>query len=307
MRPHAANPKLLENHVKNSADRDFYEAYRIASQYVQLAPEQAMQVAMMQTSDPAKTQTGSQVRINQVEEAVRDIQYGGGFFKGASLPTNQGYIASEIGRVGKFYAQNGMNTEDAIAEAKERFLATHTPVGGNYVYTAGKDIPPNFDKLATHAIEKYVEDFGEEEGIEAADLTIRPATNGYGWLIVHQMGQYPVEKSDRANLSLRSLYEMDRKRQEREKQAVIDQQGRNQKDRAAGIEPIDRIIPPMQGGLFSGDRAEAIRQRDEEDKKASGTTDDDSWNLPSIDTIFPPLKDGLFTGKRYDELNKDKP
>lgn len=230
MKLHAANPKLLETHIKDSADRDFYEAYRVATQYGQLAPQQAMQTAMMQTSDPSKFQgAGTQQRFDAIDERVKNITFGGvaGWF--ASSPKNQGYVANEIGRLGKFYAQNGMGTDDALNEAKTRFEATHTEVNGNFIYTAGKDIPANFRDLASNAINQYVKDFGKAEGIDASDLTMKPATNGQGWIIVHQQGQYPVENSARANVTLRSLFDLDQTRKKDVIQEVIDAQDKNQK------------------------------------------------------------------------------
>lgn len=236
---HAANPKLLDTHIKDSSDRDFYEAYRIATQYSKLAPEQAMQVAMMQTSDPDKVRpAGAQMRAEQIAERVDDVRYGG-LWGGKYSPSNKSYVASEITRLGKFYAQNGMDTEDALDEAKKRFEATHTEVNGNFVYTAGRDIPPNFSDLAGYAIEKYVADFGDAEDLEAEDLTIRPATNGQSWVIVHQSGQYPVENSARANVTLRSLYELDQKRRTDKAQGVVEAQSSKQKERAISKERFE--------------------------------------------------------------------
>ncbi len=233
MKLHSANPKLLETHIKDSSDRDFYEAYRVATQYGKLTPQQAMQTAMMQTSDPAKFQgAGTQQRFDAIDERVRGITFGGvaGWF--ASSPKNQGYVANEIGRLGKFYAQNGMGTDAALDEAKARFEATHTEVNGNFIYTAGKDIPKNFGELANFAIEQYVKDFGKSEGVDASDLTVRPATNGQGWMIVHQTGQYPVENSARGNISLRSLFDLEQKRRADVVQGVIDAQQKKQETRA---------------------------------------------------------------------------
>jgi hypothetical protein len=251
MKLHAANPKLLEMHIKDSADRDFYEAYRVATQYGKLKPEQAMQTAMMQTSDPSKFQgAGTQQRFDQIDTRVKSITYGGigGWF--GSTPKNQGYVANEIGRLGKFYAQNGMSADDALEEAKKRFEATHTEVKGNFIYTAGKDTPPNFAELATRAIDKYVKDFGETEGVDADDLTIRPATNGNGWMIVHQTGQYPVEHADRANIDLRSLYQLDQERKDEIKQGVIDQQAETQDSIKAIQEERARRIEVMRKRSF---------------------------------------------------------
>lgn len=239
MKLHAANPKLLETHIKDNADRDFYEAYRIATQYSKLAPEQAMQVAMMQTSDPDKVRSpAAAMRAEQIEERVDSVRYGG-YWGSKYSPSNKSYVASEITRLGKFYVQNGMDTEDALDEAKKRFEATHTAVRGNFVYTAGRDVPQNFADLAGYAIEKYVADFGDAEDLEAEDLTIRPATNGQSWVIVHQSGQYPVENSARANLTLRSLYELDQKRRTDKAQGVVEAQSSKQKERAISKERFD--------------------------------------------------------------------
>lgn len=231
MRLHAANPKLLDTHIKDASNRDFYEAYRIATQYGKMTPQQAMQTAMMQTSDPSKFQgAGTQQRFVEIDERVNDV---------APSANNRGYVSNEISRLGKFYAQNGMGTEDALDEAQKRFEASHTKIAGNYVYTAGKDIPPNFTDLAAYAIDQYVKDFGDGEGIEADDLTIRPATNGNGWMIVHQNGQFPVENSARANLSLRSFLELDQKRKADKAQSVVDAQSSKQKERAISKERFD--------------------------------------------------------------------
>lgn len=321
MRLHSANPKLLDSHIKDAAVRDFYESYRIATQYAKLAPDQALQMAMMQTSDPDKARATAGMSIAGIEERVRGLLSGGYWHDllfGAAEPKNRGYVANEIGRLGKFYAQNGMDVEAALNEAAGRFMATHTEVAGNFIYTAGKNVPPNFGDMVEHAIEKYVADFGEAEGVDADDLTIRPATNGNGWLIVHQTGQYPVENAARANLSLRSLYQMEQERQEKAKQGVIDGQHRMQKDRGAGIDPLDRVIPPVRGGIFSGDTYDAIKKRDEEDREASGASpqvaEEEGYTsfsesiLPPIrlESILPPVRGGLFSGSDYDEMNKPK-
>lgn len=239
MKLHAANPKLLDTHVKDSSDRDFYEAYRIATQYSKLGPEQAMQVAMMQTSDPDKVRSpAAAMRAEQIEERVDSVRYGG-YWGSKYSPSNKSYVASEITRLGKFYVQNGMDTEDALDEAKKRFEDTHTEVNGNFVYTAGRDIPPNFSDLAGYAIEQYVADFGNAEGLEAEDLTIRPENNGPSWVIVHQSGQHPVENLARAKMTLRSLYELDQKRRADKAQGVVDAQDSKQKERAISKERFD--------------------------------------------------------------------
>lgn len=307
LRLHNANPALLDSHIKKEADRDFYETFRIATQYGKLGFEQALQTATMKTSDPERAQAMAKVSNEEVEERVRDITYGGNFLGfGASSPSNRGYVAAEIGRLGKFYAANGLDADDALDEAKARFEATHTAVNGNFVYTAGKNIPPNFGEMATRAIEKYAKEYGlENGGYEAEDLTIRPATNGNGWLIVDSLTQLPVDNSAKANLTLRSLQAMEDERLGKVKAEIVEQQERTRKDVEAGISPLDRIIPPVRGGPFTGDLAEAIRKRDEEDRKAAGGEPaEEKPGKSFFDTIIPPVRGGFFSGSTYEEINR---
>lgn len=298
MRLHAANPKLLETHIKSDRTRDFYEAYRVGIQYGKLAPDQALQMAMMQTSDPERARQAAGVGIAEIDERVRDVQSGGywhDLVHGKSQPKNPGYVAHEIGRLGKFYAQAGMDVDAALDEAKKRFEATHTEIGGNYVYTAGRDTPPDFGKLATYALEKYAEDFGANEGVEADDLTIRPATNGNGWIIVHQMGQYPVENSARSNVTIRSLLQLDQERQAKVKQEIIDQQAKSQEDGSINKTTMDEILPPAKSGLFSGGRFDDLN------KNGSGNLYERSDWMPLLDSVLPPLKRGVFSGSNKTE------
>lgn len=255
MRLHASNPSLLETHITDTGDRDFFEAYRIATQYGGAAPEQALQTATAMTADPAKFQsTAVQQRFDQIDARVQGITFGGFMGIGASTPDNQGYVANEIGRLGKFYAQNGLGTEAALNQAKARFEATHTVVNGNYINTSGRDIPPNFGDLATYAIQKYATDFGADEGgKEASDLTIRPATNGNGWIIVDRLTQLPVENSARANVTLQSLFQMDQERQTALRQQGVDAQNANQMTR------LEREIRNAEGWLEDPSKFEVYR------------------------------------------------
>jgi hypothetical protein len=229
MRLHAANPALLDHHIKDTKEREFYESYRIATQYAGLDHEQAVQTAMMATSEIEKAPSAAmQQRYDDIQQRANSVKLGGispfgiNFF--GSTPDNSGYAAGEIARLGQFYARNGLNTEKSLEEATKRFKATHTEVNGSMIYTAGRDIPKNFAEIASHAIENYTKDFGTDEGLDASDLTIRQATNGNGWIIVDKTTQLPVENSERSNLTLRSMYEIDQQRIQEKKEGIIEQQ-----------------------------------------------------------------------------------
>lgn len=229
MRLHSANPALLDHHIKDSKEREFYESYRIATQYAGLDHDQAIQTAMMATSEIEKAPSAAlQQRYDDIKEKAESVRLGGvnpfgiNFF--GSTPDNSGYVAGEIARLGQFYARNGLNTEKSLEEATKRFKATHTEVNGSMIYTAGRDIPKNFSEIASHAIENYVKDFGTSEHLEASDLTIRQATNGNGWLIVDKTTQLPVENAERSHLTLRSMFEIEQQRVQAKKEGIIEQQ-----------------------------------------------------------------------------------
>ncbi|KAB0573123.1 hypothetical protein [Brucella pituitosa] len=240
MRLHSANPGLLEQHIKNDKTREFYESYRIATQYAGLDHEQAVQTAMMATSEIEKAPSASvKQSYEQIDEKARRVSAGGWdtWFGtiGGKHPDNSGYVSGEIARLGKFYARNGLDSDQALEEASKRFNATHTDVNGSMIYTAGRDIPKNFGEMASHAIEQYAAEFGGDEGFESSDLTIRQATNGNGWLIVDKYTQLPVENSERSNLTIRSLYELDQKRQQEKKAEIIEKQNEKQRTNPAGL------------------------------------------------------------------------
>lgn len=271
MRLHAANPALLDKHISDANTRDFFESYRVATQIGQMAPEQAMQTAMMMASDPSKFQsTAVQQRFDQIDSRVQDVTVGGfmGWF--GSAPSNAGFVANEIGRLGKFYAQNGMGADAALDEAKKRFLATHTPVNGNYIYTADKNLPENFGELAESAIKTYVADFGEAEGVEASDLTIRPAANGNGWVIVHSVGQYPVENSERANINTRTLFEMEADRRLKLRDGIVtDQNTRQERQDARALGNAERWLADpsayqMYANIYGQEEADRMKREHEE-------------------------------------------
>lgn len=240
LRLHSANPGLLEQHIKNDKTREFYESYRIATQYAGLGHEQAIQAAMMATSEIEKAPSAAvRQSFEQIDEKARRVVAGGWetWFGtiGGKAPSNSGYVAGEIARLGKFYARNGLDSDQALEEASKRFNATHTDVNGSMIYTAGRDIPKNFGEMATYAIEQYAEDFGDDEWLEASDLTIRQATNGNGWLIVERTTGLPVENAERSNLTLRSLHELDQKRQQAKKEEIINKQNDSQRTNPAGL------------------------------------------------------------------------
>ena len=231
MRLHAQNPRLLQQHIPDAATRDYYEAYRIAKQYGRMNDSQAYQQASTLTNDPDKYESVyMRQRYDDIDKAVKDLRSNGFvrfFGLGTASADNAGYVGNEISRVAQFYARNGLGATEAIEEAKKRFQETHHQINGWWIYTADRDVPPDFEKLVGSAIADYVTEFGEDEGLDADDLSIRPATNGTGaWQIINRHTGAPVENSERRYITNRSLIEAERDRIEKRRQEVIEETNR---------------------------------------------------------------------------------
>jgi len=228
MKLHAQNPRLLQKHVPDAAAMDFYEAYRIAKQYGRMNDNQAYQHAATLTNDPDKYESVyMRQRYDDIDKAVKDLQSNGfvRFFGLGTPPAdNAGYVGNEISRIARFYARSGLGSEKALEEASKRFKDTHRQINGWWIYTADRDIPPDFERLVQNALEDYAKEFGESEGVEASDLTIRPATNGTGaWQIVNRYTGAPVEHSERRYITNRSLIESERDRIDQRRKELIEQ------------------------------------------------------------------------------------
>lgn len=233
---HAQNPRLLKKHIKDSATLDFYEAYRISKQYGRMADDQAFQQAANLTNDPDKYESPyMRQRYDDIDREVKDLQ-SNGFIRMFGLGTppadNAGYVGNEISRIAQFYARTGLGSEAALKEASKRFQDTHRNINGWWIYTADRDVPPDFERLVQNELEAYAKEFGEAEGVEASDLSIRPATNGSGaWQIINRYTGAPVEQSERRYITTSSLIENEKERLEQRRQELIDQTNRENETR----------------------------------------------------------------------------
>lgn len=231
LRLHEKNPRLLSKHLPDEASLNFYEAYRISKMYGGMNESQAFQQAATLTNDPDKYESVYlRQRYEDIDRAVGSLKsnvFARAFGFGNGKAENAGYVGNEMSRIARFYARAGLGTDEALEQAKQRFQDTHHQINGWWLYTADRDVPPDFDKLVTGALTDYVEEFGEDEGVEVSDLSIRPATNGSGaWQIVNRYTGAPVEHSERRYLTNRSLMEGERDRIEKRRQELVDETNR---------------------------------------------------------------------------------
>ncbi|MBO9589452.1 hypothetical protein [Devosia sp.] len=206
-------PRLLSRHITDDTTRDFFDAYRIATEYNGSDKGQAIMQAVKVTQDPDYENPMYGQNLKAVlEKAPRWV---GGFLgQGQTEVLNQPYVVGEISRLAEFYVRNGLNPDTALNKAEERFKSLNQLVNGSYVFTGSEDLPQHFPQMAEGALEKYVQDF-PEEGLEMDDITIAPYENGSGiWVILDMNTGAPVEDRSRRFITLRSLAEMQQARQQ---------------------------------------------------------------------------------------------
>lgn len=224
MKLHDASPRLLARHIKDEATMDFYEAYRIASEYNGSDPRQALLQAVKVTQDPSGYSNPMySVSLKAVQEAMPTTIGGllGISQLGGQTVDNQPYVVGEIQRLTEFYLRNNMNPDQALRTATERFLQFNKPINGDYVNVGSKDLPENFPQLAVRALGAYVTNH-PDEGLELDDLTIAPVEDGSGnWVIINKAFRYPVEDPATRWVNLRGLVEMEETRLNEVKQGII--------------------------------------------------------------------------------------
>lgn len=250
-------PRLLARHITDETTRDFFEAYRIATEYNGSDRGQAVMQAVKVTQDPGyENPLYRQNLADVLEKAPRWV--GGLLGAGSTEVMNQPYVVGEISRLAEFYVRNGLNPDTALKKAEERFKSLNQMVNGNYVFTGSEDLPPNFPQMAESALGQYVQDF-PDEGLEMGDITIAPYENGSGiWVIIDKNTGAPVEDRNRRFLTLRSLAEMEQARQQALAQQVIGNANAAQDaaqqtqldDVFASDHPGAGLTPPQQSTLF---------------------------------------------------------
>jgi hypothetical protein len=243
-RLYAANPRLLSMHLGgDNAHYDFYEAIRLGKMYQGLNDGQAFAQALAATNDPTHFQGQlTKQRWDALDSKLRSL--------GSVLPwkddvENGGMVGTELERLARFYsAVGGLTADRAIEEAQKRIAATYTNVNGWLVYTGNISTPPGatFAKMVDDHLSRWVEQFGNAEGVEKRDLTLRPTdANGTTvWTIVHKDGM-PVFAGPRA-------FTLDMLKAAEEKRAVV---ARDKAATDAAQAAEDRLTPWYSDHFFS--------------------------------------------------------
>lgn len=221
-RLHATAPSLAGKLVKDKSAIDLYETVRVAKQDMGLTAEQAAIAASAVMHDPTKMQeVSARYRQDQVLAAVSNVK-------------NKGEIAGEMEKMVKVFVGLGMAPDKAISRAKERIDQTYTKVNGRLLYTADRDIPPDFAELAEDYLSAYAESLPPDEALDGDDLSLMAPTSAKGvFVIVDAATGIPVANNPYITVTQLNAVRAVRDTAERERAAA-----QAAADSAARLDPI---------------------------------------------------------------------
>lgn len=174
---HSQNPQYLGT-LLDQKTLEYYEAIRIGMES-HGDIDRAYLNAQLATSDPdGSIARNRAAREREVMEAVQGMSWFGSY-------ANQGEIEDETKRLADFYMRLGLTGSNAVQEAISTIEKSYTDINGSLIKTNGQQIPPQFSELVGELITDYATKHGEEEGIDASDITIRQQAPGL-WVMVNK-------------------------------------------------------------------------------------------------------------------------
>ena len=180
----AMNPRLRDQHIKDSIAKRFYEAALLAEKYVTPGDENSALLLTTKAfsgraafSDPL----ANSINRKTFEAALADVsKQGFFFFKRKARNTSE--IGAKIEQLARFYVQTiGLGAKDAVEEAAERIKDSHTIINNWAIDTGNAQVPPNIAVISELIAKNYAEKFGEEEGVDEGDLTLIPGETEATW------------------------------------------------------------------------------------------------------------------------------
>lgn len=236
---YARDRKMLAKHMPGKEVQDFYEAARIFKMSG-MDDKQAMSQAFNVVNTTSFSDPLTRAEYKTTKEIGDEIQrlnsgWGTWFksFVGAeeySDAENYNTIAVVARDMVNMYIRAGRNPDTAIKEAIERIDANYEMVNGHLVFTADKNLPPDFRDLVNGKIDMYLEAYGDEEDIDdPKDITIVPWGNTSNFILWNVNTGAPVESFADRNITLRSLGILRQELVTRQNNKIIDEQARKQK------------------------------------------------------------------------------
>jgi hypothetical protein len=182
------NPRLAAAHIDTDT-RMFYDLIDLAETYATPGQRPAAMMLAMRAVNGGLTEDrfSSGVDIKQVRYAFDDTKFSG--------VNNRAELEQSVARVARFYVATGAvgDPETAIERAIEKVTSTLTSDGAYAVDMGPIDMPQNFPDIARSIAEDYAERFGEEEGVDADDLSLAPGEATGTFIVYNRSLGQPVE------------------------------------------------------------------------------------------------------------------
>ncbi|GLK56132.1 hypothetical protein JOD31_001049 [Methylopila capsulata] len=199
---HAKSPRLLGAHLKDGKAIEFYEAARVAEQYLGQDQKEALQTAVTATRGDFTGDQSQALRLRQ--DDLRSKARGTSEWFGRNKPANESYAMAEIEKLGGLYLRLGLSTDNALTEAAKVYKSRTVQVNGTDLYLGDRNAPPDFAAVVEQSIRDFVED-NPDEGLEADDIVVAPGTGTGVWSLIDRTNGRPIRLNGKAAFTFEDL------------------------------------------------------------------------------------------------------
>jgi hypothetical protein len=228
---YARNRRVLARHLKDPGTEDFWEAARVFK-----LSGMDDRAALLEAN--RVTQTTGQgdipaLSMDDITKSVRNLKDSWLPFVGDGEAKNYEVVAPLVRDMANLYRRAGMGKDEAVKAALGRIDASYDMINGWLVYTADKNVPPDFKDLVQDKLSAYFTAHAKEEDIGSPkELAIVPMGNSPGaFTIWNTKTGHPVEASDRY-LTLSDLPGLRVEKRAAERQRVLQEADQKAKERA---------------------------------------------------------------------------
>ena len=226
---YAANPGLLDRHIKDKRQREFYEMVRIQETRQSVERQDAMVNALtiQQTPDTAANAMRRQRQFDILRQAIDATMTkgeGGILFADNSVE-NSAYVGKTLENMAGISIRLGVAPKQSLETAKQQFLATHTNINGFMVFTGGRRVDPSdINEKARMAYASYLAS-NPDQFLTEDELTFTPVSPGSDglWVVrVKATGMVAPGASNTGTFPLSGLNEIQIERKRAEVNADLD-------------------------------------------------------------------------------------
>lgn len=245
----AASPELLQRHLDDHSQR-FFEVARVAQETGMGADaKQALALAALAAHDGKLDKTMPDQPIRDTMDQAKRQLVGFAGFGGLATTTNADEpIRKVVSLASVLNAAYGIPMDKAIEQAAPGVKASYVKVNGNAVFVGSREVPRNFEDLASQYVDRYWEqnkETLEKQYISKGDLTLFAVNGTPNWVIIPRGFPHAASGTAGAGFSPYDLYGIAQNNRDRADAAARQEQERR-------YEPWFVIGDPDKGGVTVG-------------------------------------------------------